>query len=395
MAIKLVTLPPTELGATLNTNDIGDIRVVYRPSEENPELYVYHDLWDQELDYPDGYVAVPFKSIYGGYDTYKAGTVFANVIGSKNDPKPINPRDPTRKPYTSWRQLMRNCIHNYDTCCAERNKIYLSNGDKAVDGFECTNQGLEKPDADYKQGIWMHGAHVMMGETETKPVPEGDTVYMLPLCENHNTYVLDFTKQFGEGYYMKLGRDQEVITLNKYLKLGMIQNAILKEELEMKNLRTTEKPQLSVGLEFTFMGVDLSAYYTKKQTGYQIFVAPMNVDNKAEISLSEMIDQFNKLAGAGTLSEEDVKKKIESEDTNAVGIDWGAIRFCLKMLFLNIDSEADTKTTEYALSLQIIAEDLIPKEITVFNVKSLSFNIWNTQRQNVLDRMSLTNPEAF
>ncbi|MDE7192998.1 MAG: hypothetical protein K2O14_03405, partial [Oscillospiraceae bacterium] len=76
-------------------------------------------------------------------------------------------------------------------------------------------------------------------------------------------------------------------------------------------------------------------------------------------------------------------------------IDCGSIKFCLKMLFLNIDSEADTKTTEYALSLQIIADGLIPKEITVFNVKSLSFNIWNTQRQNVLDKMALTNPESF
>ncbi len=165
----------------------------------------------------------------------------------------------------------------------------------------------------------------------------------------------------------------------------------------MQSFQTTEKPQLSVGLEFTFMDVDLSAYYTKKPGGYQIFVAPMNVDNKAEISLSDMIEQFNKLAGAGSLSEDDVKNKIETEENyDAVAeIDWTSIKFCLKMLFLNIDSQADTKTTEYALSLQIIADGLIPKEITVFNVKSLSFNIWNTKRQSVLDKMSLTTPESL
>lgn len=51
--------------------------------------------------------------------------------------------------------------------------------------------------------------------------------------------------------------------------------------------------------------------------------------------------------------------------------------------------------TEYALSLRILADGLIPKGISMFNVKSLSFNIWNTTRQNVLDKMSLMTPESF
>lgn len=143
------------------------------------------------------------------------------------------------------------------------------------------------------------------------------------------------------------------------------------------------------------MGVDLGAYYTKKNTGYRIFVAPMNVDNNTAISLSEMIKQFNQLAGAGSLSEDEVKSKIESEENNSNGLNWDSIKFCLKMLFLDIDREEDKNTTEYALSLQIIAEGLIPKDITVFNVKSLSFNIWNTHHQKVLDKMALTTPETF
>ena len=35
----------------------------------------------------------------------------------------------------------------------------------------------------------------------------------------------------------------------------------------MKNLQVTEKVQLSVGLKFTFMGVDLSSYYKKTADG--------------------------------------------------------------------------------------------------------------------------------
>lgn len=388
MAIKLVTLPSTEFGAELERDGSEEFRVVYRPSERNPDFYIYHDLWYPEEDYPDGYIAVPFGSVYGGKQTFAAGTVFANVEGSTDDPIPT--------PYPSWRQLMIAKISNCNTCCAETNTIYSSATGQRDTRFQCTNGGKEKPDRDWKKGIWMQGAHVLMNETSSRKPPEGATVYMLPLCKNHNIYSA-ISGKYGTGYFMKLRRAQEVITLTGFIPSNTIQNAILKKELEMQSLQMTEKPNLSVGLGFTFMGVDLGAYYTKKPDGYQIFVAPMNVNNKTEISLSEMIEQFNQLAGAGSLSEDDVKNKIETEENYDAGanIDWGSIKFCLKMLFLNIDSEKDTKTTEYALSLQIIADGLIPKEITVFNVKSLSFNIWNTKRQNVLDKMALSTPESL
>ena len=137
----------------------------------------------------------------------------------------------------------------------------------------------------------------------------------------------------------------------------------------MKNLQVTEKVQLSVGLKFTFMGVDLSSYYKKTADGYQIFLAPANVSNDVQLTLKEMIGQFD------------------------------SVKFCLKMLCLNIESkkngETEEKTIEYALSLQINAEGLIPKEIKIFQIDSLSFNIWNTQRQTVLEKMALITPDSF
>lgn len=169
----------------------------------------------------------------------------------------------------------------------------------------------------------------------------------------------------------------------------------------MKNLEVTEKVQLSVGLKFTFMGVDLSSYYQKIAGGYQIFLAPTNVSNDVQLTLKEMIDQFNGMAGEGALSEDDVKNKITEEENPQVvnAIDFDTVKFCLKMLFLNIESkkkdETEEKIVEYALSLQINADGLIPKEIKIFQIDSLSFNIWNTQRQNVLERMALITPESF
>lgn len=169
----------------------------------------------------------------------------------------------------------------------------------------------------------------------------------------------------------------------------------------MRNLQVTEKVQLSVGLKFTFMGVDLSAYYKKIDNGYQIFMAPTNVSNDVQLTLKEMVGQFNGIAGENALSEEDVKNKIaEDEDPQVVNaIDFDSVKFCLKMLFLNIESkkngESEEKTVEYALSLQISADGLIPKEIKILQIDSLSFNIWNTQRQAVLERMALITPDSF
>ena len=82
----------------------------------------------------------------------------------------------------------------------------------------------------------------------------------------------------------------------------------------MKNLQVTEKVQLSVGLKFTFMGVDLSSYYKKTADSYQIFLAPANVSNDVQLTLKEMIGQFNGMAGEGALSEDDVKSKIAEEE---------------------------------------------------------------------------------
>lgn len=199
---------------------------------------------------------------------------------------------------------------------------------------------------------------------------------------------------------MKLGRNQKVIVLDGFIPSRTVQDAILREELYMENLQTAEKPKLSVGLEFMFMGVDLGAYYIKKDDGYQIFAAPMDIDNKAEISLQDMVDQFNKLTklqGEDMLTTDKVISEIKSGENvdKATNIDLNSIKFRLKMLFLNINSTKTEKTTEYALSLEIIADGLIPSDIEIFNVKRLSFNIWNTARPKVLDKMALTMPEEF
>ncbi len=168
----------------------------------------------------------------------------------------------------------------------------------------------------------------------------------------------------------------------------------------MRDLTVMQKPELMVGLEFVFMGVDLSACYHKTQTGYEILVTPSVLENNVELTIEELLKQFNGLAGEGTLSEQDVKDKImqDSNISNEDAVEWEKIKFVLKMIFLNLKHDTQTPendVTEYAFSLQVDLEGLIPQDITVINIHSLSFNIWNTQRQTILEKMSLVTPETL
>lgn len=48
------------------------------------------------------------------------------------------------------------------------------------------------------------------------------------------------------------------------------------------------------------------------------------------------------------------------------------------------------------VQLQVIAKDVIPKEITgLIDVDNVSISVWNTTRQKILDRMSLVTIDEY
>lgn len=230
MAIKLVNLPPTEFGAKLDFNSNEDLRVVYRPSEQVPDSYEFHDLWYPEQNYPDGYVAVPFESVFDNIKEFPKDTEFVNVVNSTKDPKPINPA--TEEPYDSWRNLMKHKITNFTTCCAVRNEIYNPTNGNKIGGFSCTNNGKEYYDQDFKKSIWMQGAHVLMNTRVLVTPSVTDYVYILPLCVEHNIHKINASLHPGTGYFMRLERKQKVIRLTGFIPRNTIQDAIMKEELK-------------------------------------------------------------------------------------------------------------------------------------------------------------------
>lgn len=140
-------------------------------------------------------------------DEYPAGNCFANVEGSGHDPQYDNPYSPAGKNWKlSWIELIRRAFKgtNYSctSCCA--NQTVYKSADNTSFTISCSSS--------------MHGAHVLMGSTESKdPLKTKDAVFLLPLCSNHNTYS-EITRHYGTGYYMKLNRKMKAVKLRGYMK---------------------------------------------------------------------------------------------------------------------------------------------------------------------------------
>ena len=240
-AIFLETLPHTEEGGKLELNEaqINLCKVVYRHSEEEPDKYVFAELWNPDREYTDEYVIAPLKSVFLRVTEHNIveGTNFVNIEGSTRDPKPINPL--TKKSYGSWRQLMAAKLPDFRSCCAQLNTIYKIGETTPYAGFACTNDGeefyahFENGDLDVENSIWIQGAHVWIGASKPKSIEEGKKVYILPLCRAHNTFN-GITGRYGTGYYMKIGRLTKAIILDGYLQQEMVQNAILQMKQEKR-----------------------------------------------------------------------------------------------------------------------------------------------------------------
>jgi len=98
-------------------------------------------------------------STYVGTVTWKANTTFANVIGSTDDPKVPG--------YTSWIELW----------------AYKCN--KGNDTDTCSSLNYFSQEPNRKCAGTIIGGHVIPGTT-AKKMNKGDTVYIYPICHDHN-----------------------------------------------------------------------------------------------------------------------------------------------------------------------------------------------------------------
>lgn len=208
--IFLNHLPHTEFGAKLELTAEQEekCRVVYKASSENKNICAFHSLWNPDEKYPDDCYIVPLRSTYDGLsDEYANGTCFINISKSTYDPKYIISG---WKYDVSWIEVIRRAYaagkvnYSCSTCCAQNLVIDIRNNNQFT--LNC--------------GGNIYGAHVLMNETMSKEVKEWGNVFLLPLCNNHNTYDKNNNEKYhcGTGYYMKLNRPMKAVKLKGYMK---------------------------------------------------------------------------------------------------------------------------------------------------------------------------------
>ncbi|WP_019554777.1 hypothetical protein [Propionispira raffinosivorans] len=193
MENKHIYLPSTEAGESLKLTHEQEhlCKVVYKKTDD-PKIYRFHDLWNPINDYNEEYIIVPVRSVFGSVQGYAAGMEFANIIGSKDDPNPSS----------SWLKLLTN---NGIACteCVTDGKFYDPKTNKAFDGYKCSDYIL--------------GGHIILG-CEAKIVEKGSSVYLIPICNHHNSYACGNSGGNGTGFYMKTKSDGNCILLKNYLQ---------------------------------------------------------------------------------------------------------------------------------------------------------------------------------
>lgn len=157
-----------------------------------------------------------------------------------------------------------------------------------------------------------------------------------------------------------------------------------------------------VGAKFKLLGASEVATFTKDGDGYSVLLAPSETEANEGITIKELVTQVNDLIKnvdpeAKTVDQTEIEGKVsEAAPTDSTGksvVDFTNLKVVLNQAFLYLNSK--TNTLEYAFSLVIDAENVIPEEITFLNVEKVVFAIWNTNRDKVIEKMALVTPETY
>lgn len=172
---------------------------------------------------------------------------------------------------------------------------------------------------------------------------------------------------------------------------------------------------LAVGVNFDLLQTNLSAMYEKTDKGSRILLMPTTVTAPKTVTMGEMVAEFQKSFGMEK-AEETIKGNLNGVQQGGSSFNWDKITFQLQAAFLykeitpDEQKAADAKAqaqaqnkpaqqngqasatatekgvTEYAFAIAVNVEEALPS-LGFFQLKSLYFAVWNTQRQRVLTQM--------
>ena len=214
MAYFLDNYPVSENCGSLELTEEQEknCRVVYKLDDEGGAYF--SGLWDPDVEYSDEYVIVPLRSTGGKVNTIGWKTCFANVIGSKDDPKPPG--------QTSWISYWKSLTGESGSSCSTDGKFYYIN--RACEMSYTKIFYPEEIDGQYEDTLVMAecsktivGGHTIIAKA-ANTVPPGGKVYIIPICDKHNLCYPKRYSNWGTGFYMKLKKDTQAIELQGYLR---------------------------------------------------------------------------------------------------------------------------------------------------------------------------------
>lgn len=165
MALEHINPKPALMGIQLGLTDEQrqKYKVIYKSAGNGPHEFagIYNpDIPDEE--YPDGTIALPIESVFGGTKILYAGTAIYNVEGSTKDPW-YNKDYPNHE---NWVDIWQENVKSPGYTPVK--KCYVKN-----DKETCDRRII--------------GGHVVEDETKIHP-HKGDNgvVYIVPICNSHN-----------------------------------------------------------------------------------------------------------------------------------------------------------------------------------------------------------------
>ena len=213
---KLYTLSPED----------QDLKIVFRAMSDGSGFYPY-DVYNPQPNSMDSdtlgttageYIVVPLRSTSATPYGFGSQQGFvANVIGSKDDPKPYN--------YTSWMQVIKEVLHlkDYPTCQVTEDYIYTDSSTIPKADIQGLIDAIKARPWEQKQHRSLDaldGGHVTLGKGNKRVEANGEVFLLaIPHWLNVLSYP-DPEKDWGTKFAMQTIPNAVGVKLSGYLCRG-------------------------------------------------------------------------------------------------------------------------------------------------------------------------------
>lgn len=156
-------------------------------------------------------------------------------------------------------------------------------------------------------------------------------------------------------------------------------------------------------ITFKLVNTDLVALYKKDGENSTFLVIPTDKEPSGGMTIEQMIQDINNfLKKYDTSAPQIDAKEVENavKDVNEASNQspqptpppYESIQVELRQAFLYLSKG---KPVEYGFEIDVDTSGLFPEDISLFKVSKLSLGIWNTDRKKILERMNITEVDAY